>query len=96
MIGNSINIAASEAAVTHVRGIPFTPALKMVYFILRANRNEEGLTYTSQGNLCDMLGLSRPSVWKHIDTLIKMGLLTKSEQWKGGVLNYRTFPIEGA
>lgn len=86
-------ISQNDLAIIEVNGIAFTPVLKLIYFYIVSQKNERGVTRTSQDEIRYTLGITRPSVWKHIKTLVNMGLLTK-EGDKNSILEYKALPLK--
>lgn len=88
-----IVISQKDLEITEVNGIPFTPVLKLIYFYIVSQKNAKGVTCISQDNIRYTLGITRPSVWKHIKKLVNMGLLTK-EGDKNSILEYKALPLK--
>ncbi|MEJ8325430.1 helix-turn-helix domain-containing protein [Kosakonia sacchari] len=91
---NGLTIPFEHFQTNKIAGVNFTPSMKLVYFFLDANKDSDGVTHISQMDMADMLGVTRPTMWKILNQLVAMGLLVKSEQVAGNdPLNYRTLPI---
>ncbi|MBN3123218.1 hypothetical protein [Pectobacterium brasiliense] len=80
---------------TSINGAKFSPAMKLVYFLLMSSADKEGNVQIKQTDIEKMLSLSRPAIWKYISALVGMGLISKSGQTGNDGLYYRVLPIRG-
>ena len=55
---------------------------KAVYMYLKDRSNKEGQCYPSIGTVARELQLSRRTVERAIDDLVKAGLVTKEQRWR--------------
>lgn len=69
---------------------------KAVYMYLKDRSNKEGQCYPAIGTIARELQLSRRTVERGIDDLIRAGLITKEQRWReNGGRSSLLFTIKG-
>lgn len=69
---------------------------KAVYMYLKDRSNKEGQCYPAIGTIARELQLSRRTVERGINDLIRAGLITKEQRWRGnGGRSSLLFTIKG-
>ena len=67
---------------TEIYGQELPHRAKAVYMYLKDRSNKEGQCYPSIGTVARELQLSRRTVEKAIDDLVRAGLITKEQRWR--------------
>nr|WP_081354970.1 helix-turn-helix domain-containing protein [Pluralibacter gergoviae] len=76
-----------------VAGKTFTGNMKITYSLIQGFEKNGQIAYFSQDTLKRQLGVTRQTVIKLLKDMVEMGLINKTEQVKGGTLNYTVNPI---
>lgn len=70
---------------------------KAVYMYLKDRSNKEGQCYPSIGTVAKELQLSRRTVERAIDDLVRAGLVTKEQRWReNGGRSSLLFTLKGS